>query len=283
MVPILKGYSRDQKYHVTQDGQEYLLRISAPERHEARKSLFAQLKQLEALAIPMPRPVELGLCSQGVYTLYTWVQGEAAEERIPLLPRQEQYLLGLKAGEILRKIHTLPAPHGQEEWEIFFNRKIDRKIQQYKDCSVRFEEDRRVLDFIRDHRGLLAGRPQCFQHGDYHVGNMLLSGGELAVIDFDRFDFGDPWEEFSRIVWCAGVSPAFAAGRVDGYFGGPPPAAFWPLLALYVASNLLSSIPWAVPFGQGEVDIMLRQAQDVLGWYHGMQTPVPAWYTALRR
>jgi len=26
---------------------------------------------------------------------------------------------------------------------------------------------------------------------------------ELIIIDFDRYDFGAPWEEFNRIVWSA--------------------------------------------------------------------------------
>ncbi|MEK3769068.1 hypothetical protein MKY14_10950 [Paenibacillus sp. FSL R5-0887] len=28
----------------------------------------------------------------------------------------------------------------------------------------------------------------------------------------DRFDYGDPWEEFNRIPWCALTSPEFASG-----------------------------------------------------------------------
>lgn len=278
MEAITKGYSADEKYRVTENGQEYLLRISPPERYEARKALFAQLEQAVALGIPMARPVELGLCPQGVYTLYAWVEGEEAEERIPLLPRQEQYRLGFKAGEILRKIHTLPAPEDQEDWAARFGRKMDGKIQKYRECPLRFEGDGQVLEFLGENRGLLTGRPQCFQHGDYHIANMLLAGGQPVILDFDRFDFGDPWEEFNRIVWCARASPAFATGRVEGYFGSKPPADFWPLLALYVASNLLSSIPWAIPFGQGEVEIMQNQARDVLGWYEGMRNPVPSWY-----
>lgn len=71
-------------------------------------------------------------------------------------------------------------------------------------------------------RELLRDRPQCFQHGDYHIGNMMVDQDGLAIIDFDRYDFGDPWEEFNRIVWCAQTAPAFACGMVDGYFGGPP-------------------------------------------------------------
>ena len=61
------------------------------------------------------------------------------------------------------------------------------------------------------------------------------------------------WEEFNRIVWCAQAAPAFASGMVDGYFDGDVPMEFWKLLALYICSNTLSSLPWAIPFGEGEV------------------------------
>ena len=118
------------------------------------------------------------------------------------------------------------------------------------------------------------------QHGDYHTGNMMLCGGKLFVIDFDRPDAGDPWEEFNRIVWSAQLSPAFARGTVDGYFDGAPPLAFWKLLALYIASNTLGSLPWAVPFGEEQMDIMREQAAQVLDWYDGMKNPVPRWYRA---
>ena len=55
---------------------------------------------------------------------------------------------------------------------------------------------------------------------------------------------------------------------------------FWRLLALYISSNMLSSIPWAIPFGEGEVRTMLDQAADVLRWYDNMNTVVPRWYEA---
>ena len=49
-------------------------------------------------------------------------------------------------------------------------------------------------------------------------------------------------------------------------------------MALYIASNQLASVAWAVPFGQDEVDIMLAQNQFVLDGYRGFETVVPAWY-----
>src|SRR5690606_11191222 len=51
----------------------------------------------------------------------------------------------------------------------------------------------------------------------------LETGQKLTIIDFDRSDFGDPWEEFNRIVWGTQKSPLFASGMVNGYFDGEVP------------------------------------------------------------
>ncbi len=236
-------------------------------------------QKVAALGVPMCRPVAFGECWEGVYTVQTWIDGEDAESAIPLLPGARQYAYGLDAGHILRKIHSIPAPKAQEDWESRFNRKMDGKIQKYRECPVHYDNGQIFIDYIRENRCLLKGRPQVFQHGDYHIGNMMIDrDGKLQIIDFDRYDFGDPWEEFNRIVWCAQASPLFASGMVNGYFDDDVPLAFWKLLALYIASNTLSSVYWAVPFGQEEVNTMLNQAKDILRWYDDMRNPVPTWY-----
>ena len=57
---------------------------------------------------------------------------------------------------------------------------------------------------------------------------MIISADKLlSIIDFNRPDFGDPWEAFNRIVWSATVSPHFATGQLYGYFGGRPPIEFF--------------------------------------------------------
>lgn len=277
--PVNKGWSEDKKYCVTKaDGMKYMLRISPGERYEKRKALFEIMERVAELGIPMCTPIEFGACKNGVYILESWIDGEDAEATISMLPVTEQYLLGLKSGEILRKIHSIPAPETQEDWAVRFNRKTNNKIQKYRECGLRFVGDDRVVEYIENDRHLLENRPQSFQHGDYHIGNMMLEKGELRIIDFERFDFGDPWEEFNRIVWCAAASPYFATGQLRGYFGGEPPMEFFRLLAFYIASNTLSSIYWAIPFGQNEIDTMMRQSQDVLSWFDNMQNPMPTWY-----
>ena len=280
--PISKGWSCDEKFCAqTADGTKYLLRLTPHEKSGTRRQLFDLLGRVAETGLPMCRPVEFGSWEGGTYTFYTWIDGTDANEVIPGLSPADQYALGIEAGRILQKIHSIPAPAGQEDWASRFGRKADAKIQKYRGCGLRFSGDDTVIRYLTEHREVLEGRPQTFQHGDYHIGSMMLCGGRLVVIDFDRFDFGDPWEEFNRIVWCAQTAPPFASGMVDGYFDGPPPMAFWQCLAFYVGSNTLSSVYWAMNHGEDEVRVMLRQAGDVMSWYDGFRQVVPGWYSPL--
>lgn len=278
--PINKGWSSDKKYCVTdENGTRYLLRVSDIAEYDKKQSEFDMMKQVSALGVTICQPIEFGTCDEGVYSIQSWIDGDDAEEIISAQSDTEQYVYGLEAGRILRKIHTIPAPATQEDWEIRFNRKMDYKIKKYDDCPIKYENGQAFIDYINENRHLLKDRPQVYQHGDYHIGNMMIGrDGKLYIIDFNRNDYGDPWEEFNRIVWCAQKSPLFASGMVNGYFDGDVPLEFWKLIALYISSNTLSSVYWAIPFGQDEVDTMLNQAKKVLSWYDNMKNPIPTWY-----
>ena len=200
--PIHKGWSKDKKYCVTDaNGIRYLLRISDMAQYDAKQFEFHRMKQVAALGVPMCFPIEFGACGEGVYSIQSWIDGVDAQEVIPTLSDTEQYVYGLEAGRILRKIHSIPAPDTREDWEVRFNRKMDYKINRYRECPIQYENGQAFIDYINENRHLLRGRPQSFQHGDYHIGNMMLDRNKkLHIIDFDRSDTGDPWEEFNRIV-----------------------------------------------------------------------------------
>ena len=280
-TPIDKGWSGDRKYRaVTADGESYLLRISPMDRLSRKQSEFENMCKVAQLGIPMCAPVEFGTCPEGVYTILSWIDGEDAENRIAAMNEDTQYRYGLDAGKILAHIHSIPASENVQSWDRRFNAKIDRKIDMYQNCELQYEYGgEEMIAYIAQNRHLLEGRPQTYQHGDYHIGNMMIdSNGVLTVIDFDRDDYGDPWEEFNRIVWCAQSAPAFASGMVDGYFDGNIPEEFWKLLALYICSNTLGSLPWAIPYGEKEIRVMREQTAQVLCWYDGMRRFVPGWY-----
>ena len=279
--PVEKGWSVDKKYKVTlSDGAILLLRISPDHRRDAVKTCFRRMKEAEGLGIPMCFPLEWGECPEGIYFLQSWVDGTDAEDVIPQLTESRQYRYGVEAGRALRKLHAMSAPLDVSDWETRYGAKIDRKLKMYQECPLKYEDDECILRYIRENRHLIADRPQTYQHGDHHIGNMMVdSRGTLILIDFEKEDFGDPWEEFNRIVWSAQVAPSFASGTVDGYFDGQIPEVFWRLLALYICNNTLGSLPWAIPFGEREIGVMREQERQVLKWYDHFRCVIPTWYS----
>lgn len=39
-----------------------------------------------------------------------------------------------------------------------------------------------------------------YQHGDYHLGNMIVNNGHIGIIDFDKFATSDPMDDFKCII-----------------------------------------------------------------------------------
>lgn len=278
--PVLKGWSSEKKWRITDEtGNQFLMRISDIEDQQSKLLEFKMMQQVAALGVPMCLPIEFGVDDTEVYSIQSWIEGKDADQAIPSLPTEQQYAYGLEAGRLLKKIHSIPAPDNIEDWATMFNRKITSKLQRYSECPIKYPNGQAFIDYVTTHRHLLNGRPQTYQHGDYHIGNMMLDlSGKLHIIDFNRSDFGDPWEEFNRMVWSAQKAPAFASGMIDGYFDGEVPDEFWGVMALYISSNMLSSIYWAIPFGEEEINIMLNQAEEVLSWYANMTDIIPTWY-----
>ena len=278
--PVDKGWSGDKKYRAADaNGESYLLRVSPLDQRERKAREFEIMREIESKGISMCRALEFGEGYEGVYSVQTWINGRDAEEAVPHLSREKQYALGYESGEILKKIHSIPAPENQPAWDERFNAKMDRKIALHRQCPVQYAGAEHFIRYIEENPDVLKNRPQSFQHGDYHTGNMMIgSDGELFVIDFDRDDYGDPWEEFNRIVWCAQDAPEMARGMVDGYFDGTVPELFWRLLLLYISSNTLGSLPWAIPYGMEQVKIMTDQWADIRRWYEDFRRIIPSWY-----
>jgi len=183
----------------------------------------------------------------------------------------------------LKEIHQVNCPPNQSSWNVHFNKKIERKIKAYNNCGVSIKNADKILTYIEKYKLLIHDRLQCFHHGDYHIGNMLITPkNALAVIDFNRLDFGDPWEEFNRIIWSAAESPLFASGQINGYFDNEIPTYFFKLMALYIGVNQLGAIPWAVPYGEAQIEVLVQQTEGILNWYDNFNRTIPKWYSSYR-
>lgn len=280
---ITEGWSKDQKYLIETDtGTKYLLRLSDPEDFEADKELYELLEKLPPLA-NTSQLVQTGLCNEGQnsFRLFTWITGTPLLDHIHQIPPAKQYELGLEAGQILAKIHqhSINSLPNYRDWPSYFNKKIDRNIRNYHNCGEQFKNAHQVINYLNTNRHLLLDRPQCFHHGDYHIGNMLLTpDNKIGVIDFNRLDYGDPWEEWNRMPWNTMESTLFSNGMLQGYFEGEPPQLFFELMALYIASNQLGGFAWAKGYGESELKVMREQTKLVMGWYKDFRRVIPDWY-----
>ena len=148
-VPIAAGWSADRKFCVTDtDGTKYLLRISSPEKEAYKRLEFQMMESVAALGIPMSRPVEFGVCEEGVYSLQSWIDGMDLSEALKPMGAETRYEYGVESGRILRRIQEAPVPpeENEESWDDYYNRKIDRRISAAVECPVKFRgQNRRIL------------------------------------------------------------------------------------------------------------------------------------------
>lgn len=280
--PFNKGWSDDRKFIVETEERKYLLRIGDIKSKEMYLQHAALLRQSAENNIPTHSLIAHGECLAGThyFLLLNWLDGNDAEDVLTDYTFLEQYNFGVTAGRFLTEIHNFtPVSVSSESWSTRYNRKIDRKITMYKNCELKYDNGDLLFNVIGKYRHLIDNREDVQHHGDFHIGNMLIdSNHKLHIIDFDRQDTGEAYEEFNRITWCASKSPAFASGRVDGYFDSNVPDEFWELLQLYIASNMLSSLPWAIRFGDKEIETMRRSYAEILSWYDDFNLTVPKWY-----
>lgn len=280
--PINEGWSDDLKYFIqTENGNRLLLRISDKFSFEKENILYNALEKLNGKDILTSKFLDSGKCNGGknTFRIFSWIEGIEIKKELGNCLAKEQYELGVQSGEILKKIHQIKSPLDRVGWSEYYNHKINTKIENYKNCGIAIEKSEELIAYIETHRILLDNRPQNFLHGDFHIGNMLLTPQKkLAVIDFNRLDFGDPWEEFNRITWTAEQSAWFASGQINGYFNNDVPSEFFKLMALYIGVNQLGAIPWAIPYGNEQVKVLLNQTEKVFEWYDNFSQDIPSWY-----
>lgn len=279
---IHKGWSDDTKYYIeTEDNKKLLLRISGIDKYEEKKKEYDIICKYSKLGFEMSQPVDFGICNgkQKVYILLTWVEGEDLESALPKLNKEKQYELGRSAGATLRKIHSLKVPIEDMPLETKIPKK-KAQIQRYMDSNVRISDDELALEFVNNNMSKIGSKTPVYQHGDFHPGNLILTlEGKIGVIDFNRWEIGDPYEEFYKLEsFGTEVSIPYCRGQIDEYFNDDVPDDFWDVLAVYVAHASLFSIKWAEKFGQKDIDGMVERCKKAFSHYDDFKRRIPSWY-----
>ena len=133
--------------------------------------------------------------------LLTYLEGEDLSDVLPALSPKRQLNLGVEAGRYLNKIHKLLLPEriSQKRLRKIYTKK-QSQLNKYKESQFCMPYQQPIISYLEKQLPLLQQRPVVYQHGDFHVGNFIyLPTRQVGVIDFNRWDFGDPYEEFYKL------------------------------------------------------------------------------------
>lgn len=283
---INKGFSFDGKYFLYTDGTVpvYVLRTASITQSEKKQREFEVIRSVFAQGVTTSEPIQFGIIEELAlcYMVLGYVNGEDAAELLPALTSDEQYQIGVEAGRQLLLMHRLDPPGGLEAWDKRRSAKHYRQLAAYRECGVKIEQEERVIQFVEANLKQLADRPSKFQHYDFHPSNLLIDNrGYSGVIDFNRFDWGDPYHDFMKIAYFSRqVSVSFSIGQIDGYFNEEIPERFWKLYALYTALTLFPNITWTLEVVPDQLESMQERNRIVMEDHSGFDKVIPAWYTS---
>lgn len=278
---IKKGWSNDKKYYIeTKDNEKLLLRTSDIKLYESKRKEFEFIKIVNALDFQMSKALYFGkdIKDSYVYMILNWIDGKTLYETLPHLSEKKQYLLGIEAGQILKKIHSIPVeekdiPPNKEKYHLW-------KLENFEKSSNRVKNDSKVLKYVRNNIDLVNSSPVVYLHGDFHVGNLILTPDEhIGVIDFNRYSCGNRYEEFFKLQsFSMEISIPFSIGQIHGYFKDEPSHVFWKNFSFYCALSSLISIAWAENFDDNEINGMKNRYYETYKHFDGFEKIIPSWY-----
>ncbi|SDX07886.1 phosphotransferase family protein [Paenibacillus sp. CF384] len=281
---IHKGFSYDGKYLVYEDGDRpaYVLRTATYNQSESKRREFEAVGLIHGLGVRTSEPIAFGMIEvlDRCYMVLRYVEGLDALEELPRMTVDQQYRVGAEAGRELLMMHEVEAPEDTEAWATHRAAKHKRHMEEYFRCGVKAPEEEAIIAFVEKHLPLLEGRPNRFQHDDFHPANLLVHhGAYVAAIDFNRYDWGDPYHDFVKIAYFSReVSIPFSIGQIDGYFDGNVPAHFWQLYALYAAMTIFGTITWTLKVVPEQLDSMMDRIRILLDDHTHFESVVPSWY-----
>lgn len=280
VLPLENGFSPDQKYKVTAETGVYLVRVSSSASFSSKQEAFLLMRSLHTQGVRCNQPVALFQddARRGVYGIYHFLPGTDAAASITHYATETQYEMGKAAGEDLRRINHLRGT--TRNWKARKWQKHQSYVQKYFEQDYRFRHDDRVLRFIERNYDDTEEEADFLQHDDFHLANLIVHEGQYAgVIDFDRYDWGDPLHEFVKLEWFTWpVSEAFARGQGAGYFGakGIDDAACLQF-CVYLAMSIFSSIVWTLNHHPDTWPFMENRMCSILERYDYFDCVRPAW------
>lgn len=279
---LKSGYSPAKKYKLYSAERKplYLLKIYDLKKKDRIKQQFKLLNKHYQNKVLCPKPVLFDFKEeeQICYLILSYLEGASGDIVLPTLTEDSQYKIGLQAGKELRKIHLMTPETSFNGYKKRLN-KYQNKRATCKRLGLTFYQQKFVENYINEHIHLLKNSPVCFQHDDFQPQNIIIKNQKIAgIIDFDSFDWGDPFEEFFKLPkYTVQTSIHFAKGQVMGYFACSIPDEFWKKYNLFVALNQHASQIGG--YLMGNLEYVKERTKHIIDTHDFITNKPPKWFT----
>lgn len=222
-------------------GEKYVVKISEKENHEKKYREFEYLKMISASGINCLQPLGVNSFDGDTAVMYSYIKGELLSKTIGTYDIKKIYTLGSRAGMFLKSIHSCIKPAQNDSINLIEVK--DKIIKEYfeSNCHLSKETEDKVLSYVNDF-SLEFNRNNVFCHGNYRIKNMINTpNGDISILHFDDFYIGDPYSDFSKLIFQNRKNTTFSNGIINGYFNNNVPNDFFKYYYYYGCLELLKT------------------------------------------
>lgn len=101
----------------------------------------------------------------------------------------------------------------------------------------------------------------------------------MGVVDFNRWDWGDPIEDFDALPrFSTPMSIPFSRGQILGYTEGEPDEDFWKRYNLYTAMHLGIGMVWTYHHNRDKMEEWREGCRNIAETHDFEEGGPPAWF-----
>jgi len=191
---LLAGGASKEAWAVDADGEPLLVRRAAVgviHRHTlSLREEHAVLEVAHAAGVKVPRPYGYlaDLAGREAFVMER-LEGETIGRRIVQRPElaAAREALPRQMAEELAKIHAVPL----EQVPFLHEARLERMVEELEEVGEPHPAIELGLWWLREHRP--RGRPLVLAHGDFRIGNLVVSpAGLVGVLDWEFAHLDDP-------------------------------------------------------------------------------------------
>ena len=161
--------------------------------------------------IPTAIPFEIVKYGQHYGLIYEMIDADTMANILKDCPERLEEL-STKAGQLLKKLHSMEFEPGT-----FPDARDNQRarVKQAFDMKLISAEDKAIADGIIDR----IPYRNTFIHSDFHIQNIMVSGGDLVLIDIGEARLGDPINDLLVLYmyFAEMISPVFPEAAIVHY------------------------------------------------------------------